>query len=128
MPILSKEERRDGIRCLRLSGSTSLAEVMDFIASTIARCRDAGVARLLVNGCGLEGVSVPTLVDRFLMAEEWAGEARGIVAVALVVPPEYIHPDKFGVAVATKLGMQCEVWPTEEPAFAWLDRVFQHPG
>lgn len=128
MPIICKEERRDDIRCLRLSGTTSLEEVMDFVANAIAQSREAGRQRMLVNGCALEDVPIPSLVDRFLMVEEWAGEARGIVAVVMVVPPEYILPDKFGIAVATKLGMQAEVWPTEEEAFAWLDAVARPPG
>lgn len=101
---------------------------MDIVANAIAECRKGGVDRLLINGCALEDVPIPTLVDRFLMAEEWAGEARSMVAVALVVPPEYIHPDKFGVAVATKLGMQAEVFSTEEPAFAWLGKIHRQPG
>jgi len=69
MPIHSKEERRGAIRRLRLGGSASLEEAMDFIANAIAECRDGGFDRLLITGCALQDVPVPTLVDRFLMVD-----------------------------------------------------------
>jgi hypothetical protein len=78
------------------------------------------VSRLLVNATELVGVPVPTLVDRFLMAEQWAHEGRGVVMVALVVPAEYIHPKKFGVRVATDLGLVSDVYTSETDALKWL--------
>ncbi len=128
MPIVSERESRDGIQCLRLNGKATLEEAMDFVARAIEECRDSGLDRLLVNACGLVGLPQPTLVDRFRVAEEWAREAQGIVAVALVMPVEYVHPAKFGVAVATKHGMQAEVCSTEAEAFAWLDEIALPPG
>ena len=69
---------------------------------------------------GLVGVSVPSLVDRFLLIEDWAHEARGMVVVALVVHAEYIHPEKFGTRVARDLGLKMDIFSSEAEALEWL--------
>ena len=76
--------------------------------------------RLLVNVTGLTGVPIPSLVDRFLMIEEWAKEAKGMVLLVLVVHAEYIHPEKFGVRVAADFGLVANVYTSETDAFKWL--------
>ena len=54
------------------------------------------------------------------MIEELAQEAKGIVAVALVIQPEYIHPEKFGVTVAKDFGLVMDVHTSEADALKWL--------
>jgi hypothetical protein len=93
---------------------------VDRISSAIAYCRNQSVSKLLVDGTGLVGVPIPSLVDRFLMAEEWASVAKGMVVVALVVRSEYIHPTKFGVRVAADFGLVLDVHTTETEALKWL--------
>ena len=110
----------EGICQFRPRGECSLAEVVDLINSAIAYCRDQRVAKLLVNGTGLVGVSVPSLVDRFLMVEEWAQKAKGMVVVVLVIQAEYIHPEKFGVKVAADFGLIADVYTSETDALKWL--------
>lgn len=56
------------------------------------------------------------------MAEDWALAANRSVVVALVIHPELIHPDKFGVVLAGKLGFTCDVFSSEENALRWLSR------
>src|SRR6187401_1824988 len=90
----------DGIASARPRGRYSLVEAVALVSSAIAYCRDRGVTRLLIDGTAIDGVAIPSLVDRFLMVEEWAHQANGLVVVALVALPEYIHPEKFGVRVA----------------------------
>jgi len=116
-------ELKDGICQFRPRGESSLVEAVDLIGSAIAHCRWERVGQLLVNATGLVGVRIPSLVDRFLMAEEWAQEANSMVAVALVVHPEYIHPEKFGVVVAARFGLTLEVDASEINALAWLASV-----
>jgi len=116
-------ELKDGICQFRPRGQCSLVEAVDLIGSAIAHCRRERVAKLLANATGLVGIPIPSLVDRFLMAEEWAQEAKSMVAVALVVHPEYIHPEKFGVVVAARFGLTLEVDPSEIHALAWLSSV-----
>jgi hypothetical protein len=112
----------------RPQGECTLVEAVDAIRDTIERCRERGVNALLVVGTGLTGVAMPTLVDRFLMIEEWAHEARGMVVVALVAHAEYIHPEKFGVKVAADLGLTIDVFTDEDAAIAWLARASGRSG
>ena len=97
MQISVPLEISDGLCTFRPKGKHSLAEAVALISAAISYCRDRGVQRLLVNVTGLTDVPVPTLVDRFLMVEDWAQAANGTVVVAMVASPEYIHPEKFGV-------------------------------
>ena len=76
--------------------------------------------RLLINVTGLTGVPIPSLVDRFLMVEEWAQEAKGMVLVVLVVNVEYIQPEKFGVKVAADFDLVADIYTSEQDAFNWL--------
>ena len=102
------------------TGEYSLVEAEALIADAISACRDRGIGRLLVDATGMTGVPIPTLVERFLIAEEWAQASGGMVVVALVVPAEYIHPRKFGVSVATDRGMVTDVFTSETDALDWL--------
>jgi hypothetical protein len=101
-------------------GECSLLEAVDLIGSAIGYCRDRRIAKLLINGTGLDGMSVPSLIDRFLMVEEWAQKASGLVVVVLVVDAKYIHPEKFGVKVAADFGLMCDVYDSEPHALKWL--------
>jgi hypothetical protein len=112
-----------GIARFRPRGRSSLVEAVERISSAIAFCRDCGVGRLLVDASGFVGVPIPTLVDRFLMMEEWALESNGMVVVALVVHPEYIHERKFGVKVATDFGLVADVHSDEREALTWLSSM-----
>ena len=107
----------------RPQGECTLVEAVDAIREAIERCRARGMGALLVVGTGLTGVSIPSLVDRFLMMEEWAHAAGGMVVGALVTHAEYIHPEKFGVRVAADLGMTVDVFTDEDHAIAWLTRA-----
>jgi len=120
MLTLETQVLQNGVCKYRPQGRYSLVEAVDLISSAIARCRDRAVNKLMVDVTGIDGLPVPTLVDRFLMVEEWAQEAKGTVVVAIVAPPEYIHPRKFGVTVALHFGLICNVHVSEEEALQWL--------
>jgi hypothetical protein len=111
---------QDGTCNYRLHGKHSLVEAVDLISRTISECRRAGWTRLLVDVTGVEDIPVPTLVDRFLMVEDWAQAAQSMVVVAMVTDAKYIHPRKFGVTVAAHLGLTCDVFVSEEAASKWL--------
>ena len=125
MPASTNTEVSEGICRFRLRGESSLIEAVELITSSIAYCRNHGIAKLLVDGTGLVGVPIPSLVDRFLMVEEWAHAGQSLVVAALVVHAEYIHPEKFGVQVAADLGWICDVFTAEEDAMKWLS---SNPG
>src|SRR5271169_2252729 len=120
MRLQKHVEVREGICQLRLSGECSLIEAVELITHEIAYCRDQGIDKLLIEATGLIGVPTPSLVDRFLMAEEWAHEAEGMVVVVLVIRAEYIHPEKFGVRVAADFGLTLDVYTSETEAMKWL--------
>ena len=110
----------EGIGRFRPRGECSLVEAVELITHAIAYCRQQDVNKLLVNATGLVGLPIPSLIDRFLMAEMWAQEAQGLVAVALVVPAEYMHPRKFGIKVAADFGLVADVHTSETDALSWL--------
>ena len=119
-PTLYPIDVIDGICRVRPHGLCTLVEAVELVKDAIAQCRGRHIAKLLFNAKGLRGVPIPSLVDRFLMVEEWAFAASSMVTVALVVHAEYIHPEKFGIVVATDLGLTCDVCTSEEDALQWL--------
>jgi hypothetical protein len=120
MPVQEFLEVREGTCWARAQGEASLVEAVEFVRRSIEYCRRRSIVKLLVDGIDLVGVPIPTLVDRFLAVEEWATEADGMVIVVLVVQAPYIHPEKFGVKVATHLGLTANVFTSEHEAQAWL--------
>lgn len=123
MPALESLEFHDGLGTFRPRGRYSLVDAVDLVSNAIAHCRERDVSRLLVDATGFLDLPVPTLLDRFLMVEDWASEARGTVVVAMVAPAEYIHPRKFGVKVALHFGLICDIYSSETEAFAWLSET-----
>jgi hypothetical protein len=113
-------EVSEGICRFRPSGNCSLVEAVELVTSAIAYCRNQSIPKLMVDVTGLVGVPIPSLVDRFLMVEEWAQAGKGLVIAAMVAQPEYIHPDKFGVKVAADLGMMVDVFTSNKDALNWL--------
>jgi hypothetical protein len=120
MPTVEPLDIRNGLCIYRPRGKYSLVEAVDLVSAAIAYCRAKGAKSLLVDVRGLNGLPIPTLVDRFLMVEEWAQQAQGTIVVAMVAPHEYIHPHKFGVQVALHFGLICGVYASEEEALKWL--------
>ena len=118
-------EVSEGICRFRPRGECSLIEAVELVTSSIAYCRTQRISKLLVDATGLVGLPIPSLVDRFLMVEEWAHEGQGLVVAALLVHAEYIHPEKFGVRVAADLGLIADVFTAEEDAMKWLS---SNPG
>ena len=116
----------EGICRFHPRGECSLVEAVDLIGSAIGYCRNRRIAKLLINGTGLAGMSVPSLIDRFLMVEEWAQKASGFVVVVLVVDAKYIHPERFGVKAAADFGLMCDVFESEPHALKWLSSVTPH--
>jgi len=119
---------RNGVGEFRPRGRRSLVEAVDLVSRAIAECREHGVTHLLVDVRGLEDVPVPTLIDRFLAAEDWAQEAQRKVVVGMVAPQEIIHPRKFGVKVAAHFGMLCEIFTSDDDALDWLRDNGAHSG
>jgi hypothetical protein len=122
MPTLNPQ-LRDGICRFYPAGECTLVEAVELVKAAIAHCREHRIGKMYIDGRGLTGVPIPTLVDRFLMAEEWAQEARGLVVAVLVTDPRYLHPQKFAVTVARDMGFKSDVFTSEAEALEWIESV-----
>ena len=110
----------DGRGFFRPIGHMSLAAAAELVTVALAHARAHGIKELLVNATGLTGFPPPSLSERYFIVENWARVARGAVRVAMVLRPEYIDPNKFGVTVAFNRRLIADVFEVEGPALAWL--------
>lgn len=55
------------------------------------------------------------------MVRAWAEAAQGMLRVAIVVSPEFVDPEKFGVIAAANFGLVGNVFDSEAGALAWLE-------
>jgi len=110
----------DGLCRFRPRGIVSLVDGVALITSAIALCCAKGGTKILVDVTGLSGYTVPTLADRFWMAQDWAHAAQGRLILAVVALPEYIDPKKFGVRAAADAGLKGDVFTDTAAAEAWL--------
>lgn len=120
MPIEAVRTVEGPLCIVRAQGESTLVDAVDFVRRNIDLCRAERIRKLLVNVVGVTGIPQPTIVDRFLAAEDWAQAASGGVCVALVIDGAYIHPQKFGVKAAGHFGLVSEVYANEADALAWL--------
>lgn len=121
-------EVKEGYAHFRPEGEATLKLAIALVGDAIKYCHDEGISRLLADVTHLKGNAPPTIVERYWIAQEWAKLARGQVAVALVVRPEVIDPEKFEVIAATNLGQTADVFSAESEALDWLlkQKHFNH--
>lgn len=110
----------EGRGYFRPVGSMSLEAAAELVTVALAYARAQGIKELLVNATGVTGFPSPTLSERYFIVDNWARVVRGAVRVAMVLRPEYIDPQKFGVTVAFNRRFIADVFELEEPALAWL--------
>ena len=103
----------------RVPVPSTVAQAVQFAAEAIDRAREAGHRELMVVAAALEGAP-PSLSARHQIIRSWAEAAQGKVTLALVVPPAYIDPDKFGVVTARNFGLRGDVFSDEAEAAEWL--------
>ena len=111
-----------------LVGDHRFTTASKLVASTLAQARLQRHDRLLVVATELTGFDPPGIAARHQMIREWAHAAQGWVRLALVVRPEFIDPERFGVLAAHSFGLIADVFETEADAFAWLQSLEAYPG
>ena len=116
----SSLEVMDGIGRFRLSGAWRFPQAVQAIGAAIAKADQLGLARMLIVTTEATGFDPPSMADRHAMVREWSQAAMGHVAVAMVVPPAFIDPERFGVVAAGNFGMHGNVFSSESEARAWL--------
>lgn len=110
----------DGIGHFRLSGAWRFPQAVQAIGAAIAKADRLGLSRMLIVTTEATGFDPPSMADRHAMVREWSQAAMGHVAVAMVVPPAFIDPERFGVVAAGNFGMHGNVFSNESEAQAWL--------
>lgn len=116
----SSLEVMDGIGRFRLSGAWRFPQAVQAIGAAIAKADQLGLARMLIVTTEATGFDPPSMADRHAMVREWSQASMGHVAIAMVVPPAFIDPERFGVVAAGNFGMHGNVFSSESEARAWL--------
>lgn len=116
----SSLEAIDGIGHFRLSGAWRFPQAVQAIGAAIAKADRLGLSRMLIVTTEATGFGPPSLADRHAMVREWSQASMGHVAIAMVVPPAFIDPERFGVVAAGNFGMHGNVFNNESEAQAWL--------
>jgi hypothetical protein len=103
-------------------GQVSIEHAVQLVKSAIIKTRESHFYKLLADISGLTGFDPPSLSARYflILINEWAQAAGGVVQVAVVVRKELIDREKFGVIVASNVGLIANVFVSEDEALAWL--------
>lgn len=115
-------EMRDGLAVFQPVAEVELDEAAALVTEAITAARGQGHEKLLILGTGLTGFESPGLGSRYFFVHDWARAAAGLVRVALVLKPEMIDREKFGVLVALNAGFACDAFTAEAEAMDWLQR------
>lgn len=107
----------------RLSGNHGFQQSVKAIIEAITAAREQGLRALLVDIVELRGFDAPTITERHVMVRAWAEAAQGMLRVAIVAPPMFIDPEKFGVIAAANFGLTGDVFSSEAEALAWLGEM-----
>lgn len=102
-------------------GVFTLAQGMALVAAAIRAARDLGLADMLVDITGASGFAPPNAFERYELGTTWADSAGPNLALAFVVRPELIDPQKIGAVVAQNRNAIVDVFSSEADALAWLD-------
>ncbi len=111
-----------GRALFRPVGCHSLQAAVELVNDALAYSRAHGIRELMVNGIRVTGFEPPSLAERYFLVDKWALTARGAVRMAMVIRPEMIDPQKFGVTVAYNRRLIADVFVEEGEALAWLDK------
>ena len=121
MKVTGSIEAFEDCAYYRPVGKVKLDEAVELVDQAIAYAREQRIPRLFVNAAGLTGFPSPSLPERYFLARKFAATAQGAVQMAIVIRPEMIDPERFGIMVARNAGMNADVFTAEREALAWLN-------
>lgn len=114
-------ERIDGIVVFRPAGDFHrLQAAVDRISLIAVAALAAGLDRCVVDITKMAGFPVPSLSERHAMVREWATAVDGKMVVAMVCPPDFLDPERFGVVTAANFGLRSNAFDNTRDAIAWL--------
>jgi hypothetical protein len=105
----------------RPRGPSSVMGAVRLMSRAVAEAESRSLPKLLIQLSGLSGLQAPTTYERYLLSVELAQESTNRMRLAVVARPELIDPQKIGVQMATALGVECDIFSSEDEALAWLD-------
>ena len=104
----------------RPEGNVSFHEAGELLSQAIAYCRENGIRRLLIDTTKLTGFGPIDTAKRFSIGETLSRAAMAAVKVAMVVRPELLDPELFGITVARNRGLFSNAFSSESEALTWL--------
>lgn len=108
-----------GVPVVRLDAVTGFERAVELVAGTIRTAVAQGLPHLLLDA-SIAPFESPSLAGRHRMARTWAEAADGRLRLAVVVRPDCIDPEHFGVVAAGNFGLAAQVFDAEAEAIAWL--------
>jgi hypothetical protein len=111
--------RIDGVPVVRLAAVHGLERAVELVTDAIRQAVAQGHPHLLVDTAML-AFAPPSLVARHRIVRRWADAANGRLRLAVVVRPDCIDPEHFGVVAAANFGLTGQVFDREPDALAWL--------
>lgn len=113
-------EIREGHAFAALVGRVSLVQAASAVTRALVAARDQGIKRLLVDATQLWGFSSPSVADRYFIVRRWASAAGNQVELSIVLEQHILDPDRFGMMVASNLGMRADAFNSPSEALSWL--------
>ena len=110
----------DGIALFRPAGSMPLAAAVTLVETAIREAHRQQCTALMVRVTSLSGFGPPSIAARHEMMRTWARAADARLKLALVIPPEFFDPERFGEISAANFGLAGKGFLTEAEAIAWL--------
>ena len=105
---------------IRVPAPMPLQEMVRMVSAGITHARQRHVHRLLIDSRSADGTPRATTTERYYFATEWANASGGTMRIAVLATPEQIDPDKIGVVVARNLGVDANIFSSEQEAIFWL--------
>lgn len=109
----------EGVPVVRLDAVTGFERAVVQVAEAIGKAVAQRWPHLLLDA-SIAPFESPSLAGRHRMARAWAEAADGRLRLAVVVRPDCIDPEHFGVVAAGNFGLAAQVFEDEAEAIAWL--------
>jgi hypothetical protein len=111
--------RVDDIPVVRFGPVHGLDQTVELVVAAIRHALTQGQPHLLVDAAAVV-FAPPSLAVRHRIVRQWAEAANGRLRLAVVVRPDCIDPEHFGVVAAANFGLAGQVFDQEPDALAWL--------
>jgi hypothetical protein len=117
--VPSSFEWLHGRPLLRLGTLRDFESAVAQVSAALQRAVECGYGELLV--CAREvAFAAPSLAARHGMVRRFAEAAGGRVRLVMMVRPELMDPERFGVVAAANFGLSGWVCCEEQEALAWF--------